>query len=82
MQASSQRRHASAQTRQCSCISACPSHSSAQVAHASRHDSSCFFDVGASYSVWRVITRPVASQNVGAVEVEADALAQIRDRLL
>jgi hypothetical protein len=37
VQARSQRRHASAQTRQCSCISACRSHSSAQEAHVCRH---------------------------------------------
>ena len=39
-QACSQRRHASAHTRQCSCIAACRSHSSPELLHAVTHASS------------------------------------------
>jgi hypothetical protein len=59
--ARSQRRHASAQTRQC-CICACCSHSSPQLPQMAVQASSSGRVRLASYSAWRVTTLTVAVQ--------------------
>jgi hypothetical protein len=60
LQACSQRRQASAQTRQCSCMWACRWHSSPQLRQAATQASSTGRVTLASYSVWRLTTRSVA----------------------
>ena len=60
-QASSQRRHASAQTRQCAWCSAWRSHSSRQARHATRQASTAARTRPRSEAVCLATTRPVAS---------------------
>jgi hypothetical protein len=61
-QACSQRRHASPQIRQCSCIRACRSHSSPQPWQMATQDSSSGLMTVASRSAWRLSTPRVAAQ--------------------
>src|SRR5262249_13788179 len=61
LQASSHRRHASKQTRQCACLRACRSHSSPQTLQAPAHASSSGLVTSGSYSACRLMTLRVAS---------------------
>src|SRR5699024_10654106 len=61
-QACAHPRHASAQIRQCSCLFACCSHSSAQVSHTLWHVSITDLITAGSASVSRESTFPVARQ--------------------
>lgn len=62
MQACSHLRQASAQTRQCSCMSSCFLHSVAHSAHAVRHASSVVLTVARFCPVRRLRILPVVAQ--------------------
>lgn len=75
-QAASQRRQASAHKRQCSCISACSSHSWAQARHASRQPATSYGP--RLCSAGETSQDPTSCQaNIGTILVCADARHQV-----
>lgn len=75
-QALMQRRHDSAQIRQCSCILACFSHSSPQSRQAAAQVSNILRIISSSEPVRRVDIRRVMSQMSAQSQVQPDALGE------